>query len=467
MTVPLSDLPQKSPSKKKLYLKTYGCQSNVYDSDRMVDILKPFGYEAVETPEGADIVILNTCHIREKAEEKVFSDLGRLRAFKEQKATHGERMLIGVAGCVAQGIGAGIIRRAPFVDMVFGPQTYHMLPQMLAQATREGVAEKKGPGRGIVLLDFPEESKFDYFPEEVQSRGPSSLLAIQEGCDKFCTYCVVPYTRGAEFSRPVLQILEEARRLVQQGTRELTLLGQNVNAYHGVGPEGEEWSLAQILRHLAFELESSGLKRLRYTTSYPREIMDDLIQLHGDLPLLMPFLHLPVQSGSDKILKDMNRKHTAQFYKDLIQKFRDVNSDLAFSSDFIVGFPGETDQDFQETLDLIQEVTFAQAYSFKYSPRPGTPAAGRLDQISDTVKRQRLDVLQTLLNQQQLAFNQGTVGKICEILIDRPGNKPGQWIGRSPYMQSVHVVAPSLSIGMMVPVEIEEGLANSLRGRLL
>jgi tRNA-2-methylthio-N6-dimethylallyladenosine synthase len=433
----------------------------------MVDILKPLGYSRAHQLEEADLVILNTCHIREKAEEKLFSDLGRLRLIQAERQMKGRPMMIGVAGCVAQGAGAEILRRAPHVSLVFGPQTYHMLPQMLAQAARQQDPENRGPGRGIVMLDFPAESKFDFFPEENEPRGPVGFLAIQEGCDKFCTYCVVPYTRGAEFSRPVAQILGEARRMIVQGTQELILLGQNVNGYHGSW-EGEEGtcSLAQLLNHLAVHLAPLGLRRLRYTTSYPRDVTDDLIKVHGTLPLLMPFLHLPVQSGSDKILKEMNRKHTRDFYCRLIEKFRTAQPDLAFSSDFIVGFPGETDDDFHQTLQLIRELGFAQAYSFKYSPRPGTPAGNRGDQIPEQVKAERLHILQTLLSEQQLAFNQSKVGQTCDILIERPGTKPGQWIGRSPYMQSVHVVDPSLKVGDSVSVTLHAAHERSLKGVL-
>ena len=474
-----------SPTLKTLYIKTYGCQSNVYDSDRMADLLKPLGYRRGEVLEEADLVLVNTCHIREKAEEKLFSDLGRLRIAQDARRTQGKTMTIGVAGCVAQGAGAEILKRAPHVSLVFGPQTAHMLPQMLAQVARQEAHAQttaqgqpperpsSGAGRGIVMLDFPVESKFDFFPEENDPRGPVGLLAIQEGCDKFCTYCVVPYTRGAEFSRPVSQILTEATRMVNQGTQELILLGQNVNAYHGTWAMGagdttqkQEATLAQLLEHLASHLEPLGLRRLRYTTSYPREVTDCLIDAHGTLGLLMPFLHLPVQSGSDKVLREMNRKHTADFYLRLVEKFRRARPDLALSSDFIVGFPGETADDFQQTLTLIKEVGFSQAYSFKYSPRPGTPAAGRLDQVPESVKEERLALIQELLGQQQRAFNETTVGQVCHILIERPGSRPGQWIGRSPYMQSVHVMAPHLKLGDYVPVVLKAAHARSLQGEL-
>ena len=454
---------------KKVYIKTYGCQSNAYDSDRMMDVVSALGYQATETPEDADLAILNTCHIREKAEDKVFSDLGRLNLHKRKRLDGGQDMLIGVAGCVAQGAGSEILRRAPYVDLVFGPQTYHRLPQMLAQAQRErdrkSEPQKKGPGRGILHLDFPVESKFDFLPEEHAPRGPSAFVAIQEGCDKFCTYCVVPYTRGIEFSRPVPQILKEAERLVRQGSQELTLLGQNVNAYHGEDG-GEERALGHLIRRIADCLEPLGLKRLRYTTSYPRDVADDLIEAHRDVSVLMPFLHLPVQSGSDGILKAMNRKHTVDFYLRCLERFQEARPDIVFSSDFIVGFPGETDADFDATLHLVERVGFAQAYSFKYSPRPGTPAAHAPHQIPEDIKNDRLQALQALINKKQLAFNEACVGQRMEILLERPGSKPEQWIGRSPWMQSVHITAPELRLGDWATVTIEAGLGNSLRGHL-
>ncbi len=444
--------------KKKLFIKTYGCQMNVYDSGRMADVLAPLGYEPVDAPEGADMVILNTCHIREKAAEKVYSELGRIRTLQKDKATEGGRMVVAVAGCVAQAEGAEIMLRAPHVDMVFGPQTYHQLPEMVTRAVR-------GTG-GVVNIDFPVESKFDLMPEETaKPNGPSAFLSVQEGCDKFCTFCVVPYTRGAEFSRPVGQVLAEARRLADLGAVELTLLGQNVNAYHGEAPDDSTWGLGRLLRALA---EVPGVKRLRYTTSHPRDMDDDLIAAHGELPALMPFIHLPVQSGSDRILAAMNRKHTADDYRRIIDRLRAARPDLALSSDFIVGFPGESDQDFADTLRLVTDVGFAQAYSFKYSARPGTPAAG-MDgrQVPEDMKDSRLQALQQLLNAQQVAFNEGLVGTVQPILFDRVGKKPGQLLGRSPFMQSVHAIAPSRLLGQVVDVRITGAHANSLGGEVV
>lgn len=444
--------------KKKLFIKTYGCQMNVYDSGRMADVLAPLGYEPVDAPDGADMVILNTCHIREKAAEKVYSELGRIRTLQREKATEGGRMVVAVAGCVAQAEGAEIMVRAPHVDMVFGPQTYHQLPEMVTRAVR-------GTG-GVVNIDFPVESKFDLMPEETaKPNGPSAFLSVQEGCDKFCTFCVVPYTRGAEFSRPVAQVLNEARRLADLGAVELTLLGQNVNAYHGEAPDGSIWGLGRLLRALA---EVPGVRRLRYTTSHPRDMDDDLVAAHGELPALMPFIHLPVQSGSDRILAAMNRKHTGDEYRRVIDRLRAARPDLALSSDFIVGFPGESDQDFADTLRLVTDVGFAQAYSFKYSARPGTPAAsmdGR--QVPEEVKDERLQALQQLLNAQQVAFNEGLVGTVQPVLFDRVGKKPGQLLGRSPFMQSVHAIAPSRLLGQVVDVRVTGAHANSLAGEVV
>lgn len=438
---------------KKFHIKTYGCQMNVYDSTRMEDVVTPLGYIASDTPEDAELVILNTCHIREKAEEKVYSDLGRLRREKERLAREGRRMLIAVGGCVGQAEGAEIIRRAPFVDMVFGPQSYQKLPEMIARAANE-------PG-GVVELEFPAEPKFDALPEVSQPQGVSAFLSVQEGCDKFCTFCVVPYTRGAEYSRDAEAVLREAERLVAGGAVEVTLLGQNVNAYHGSGPDGADWSLARLISRLA---KISGLERIRYTTSHPRDMSDDLILAHGQEEKLMPYLHLPVQSGSDAVLKRMNRKHSAEHYIDLMHRLRDVRPDLAFSSDFIVGFPGESDADFEATLRLVETVGYAQAYSFKYSARPGTPAANDEDQIPETVKNERLQALQALLSRQQAAFNQASVGKRMHVLLDRQGKLPGQWLGKSPYMQSVHVEQAGHLQGALVEVEILAAFPNSLSG---
>ncbi len=446
--------------KKKLFIKTYGCQMNVYDSGRMADVLAPLGYEPTETPDGADMIILNTCHIREKAAEKVYSELGRLRPLQKAKAADGGRMIVAVAGCVAQAEGAEIMMRAPHVDMVFGPQTYHQLPEMVTRAIR-------GTG-GVVNTDFPAESKFDLLPEETaQPSGPSVFLSVQEGCDKFCTFCVVPYTRGAEFSRPVAQVLAEARRLTAGGAREITLLGQNVNAYHGEGPDGRDWGLGRLIRALA---EIDGVERIRYTTSHPRDMLgwegdDDLISAHGEVPQLMPFVHLPVQSGSDPILAAMNRKHTADDYRRIVDRMRAARPDLALSSDFIVGFPGERDEDFAATLRLVNDIGFAQAYSFKYSARPGTPAASMDDrQVPEAVKDDRLQTLQQLLNAQQVAFNERAVGTVQPVLFDRPGKRKGQLLGRGPWMQSVHAEAAERLMGKVVPVRILDAHANSLSG---
>jgi tRNA-2-methylthio-N6-dimethylallyladenosine synthase len=374
---------------KKLFIKTYGCQMNVYDSARMADVLAPLGYRPARTPRGADLVILNTCHIREKAAEKVFSELGRLKRFKTEMETAGRRMLIAVAGCVGQAEGDEVLRRAPQVDIVLGPQTYHRLPEMVARAQRAT------PDGGVLETDFPVQSKFDHLPEDAAPQGPAAFLSVQEGCDKFCTFCVVPYTRGAEFSRPVSEVVAEAERMVASGAVEITLLGQNVNAYHGKAPRSRGvYGLGRLIRRLA---EIDGLERLRYTTSHPRDMDDELIAAHGDLDALMPYLHLPIQSGSDRILEAMNRRHSADAYRRVVDRLRAVRPDLALSSDFIVGYPGETDRDFAETLRLVTDVGFAQAYSFKYSPRPGTPAAAAGGQVPDAVKAERLAMLQTLL----------------------------------------------------------------------
>ncbi|HMA13472.1 MAG TPA: tRNA (N6-isopentenyl adenosine(37)-C2)-methylthiotransferase MiaB [Kiloniellaceae bacterium] len=456
-------------TKKRLFIKTYGCQMNVYDSSRMADVLAPFGYEAVDSPRGADMVILNTCHIREKASEKVFSELGRLRALKQERHEAGGGMLLAVAGCVAQAEGEEILRRAPQVDMVFGPQTYHRLPELIARAAR-AAAEGEGGGRGVLDIDFPPESKFDHLPEEAAEPGPAAFLSVQEGCDKFCSFCVVPYTRGAEYSRPVEAVLSEARRLAAAGVREITLLGQNVNAYHGEAPGsagGGSWGLGRLIRALA---EIDGLDRLRYTTSHPLDMDADLIAAHGEVDKLMPYLHLPVQSGSDRILAAMNRRHTAAEYLAIVDRLRRARPGIALSSDFIVGFPGETDGDFAETLRLVTTVGFAQAYSFKYSARPGTPAAAEAGQVPEAVKAERLAGLQQLLGAQSQAFNATCVGRSLPVLLERPGRKAGQLIGRSPYMQSVHVAVPTgaqdLLTGQLVDVTIESAHQNSLTGRL-
>lgn len=442
---------------KKLFIKTWGCQMNVYDSARMADVLAPLGYQPVDEPDGADMVILNTCHIREKAAEKVFSELGRLRQMKDRKAEAEDgRMILAVAGCVAQAEGEEIVARAPFVDMVFGPQTYHTLPEMVAKASRAA---------GSVLnTDFPAESKFDFLPEEAGSQGVSAFLAVQEGCDKFCTFCVVPYTRGAEFSRPADRILAEAKRLVAGGTREINLLGQNVNAWHGDGPDGTTWGLGRLIRQLA---EIDGLERIRYTTSHPRDMADDLIRAHAEVPQLMPYLHLPVQAGSDRILAAMNRKHTADDYRRLVDRLRMAKPDLAMSGDFIVGFPGESDADFAATLKLVTEIGYAQAYSFKYSPRPGTPASVDGAQVPEEVKESRLAALHQLLNAQQVAFNHSFIGRSVPVLFDRVGRRDGQLLGRSPWMQSLHAEANERLLGRIVEVRVDAALANSLAGTVV
>jgi tRNA-2-methylthio-N6-dimethylallyladenosine synthase len=439
---------------KRLFIKTYGCQMNVYDSARMADLMTPLGYSSAAAVEDADLVILNTCHIREKAAEKVFSELGTIRRQKQARTRQGGRMLIAVAGCVAQAEGAEILRRAPFVDLVFGPQTYHRLPEMVARA--EGAA-----GAGILDTSFPVESKFDHLPESAAEPGGSAFLTVQEGCDKFCTFCVVPYTRGAEYSRPAAEIIEEARRLAAAGAREITLLGQNVNAYHGAAPEGGEWGLGDLIRALA---RVPGLARLRYTTSHPRDVDDGLIAAHRDVSELMPFLHLPVQSGSDRVLTAMNRRHGADQYRRTVERLRAARPDLALSSDFIVGFPGESDVDFEATLGLVREIGFAQAFSFKYSPRPGTPAATASDQTPDSVKTERLAALQELLSDQQRAFNDSCVGRVLPVLFEKPGRHPGQLVGRSPYLQSVHAELREDRIGDIIAVRIEAAQPNSLAG---
>ncbi len=431
---------------KKLFVKTYGCQMNVYDSERMVSALGSAGYEQVDTADDADMILLNTCHIREKAAEKIYSELGRYRPLKNAKPD----LKIGVAGCVAQAEGEEIIRRQPMVDLVVGPQSYHRLPDMVA---------KTGNGVGLVDTDFPEEDKFDHLPKAPKSkRGPSAFLTVQEGCDKFCAFCVVPYTRGAEVSRPAQKIIEEAIDLTERGVRDITLLGQNVNAYHGPGPDGEDWTLARLIRELA---KIDDLWRIRFTTSHPNDMDDDLIAAHGDLDKLMPYLHLPVQSGSDKILKAMNRKHTAASYLKVLERIRAARPDIALSGDFIVGFPEETEEDFQATLDLCEQVKYAQAYSFKYSTRPGTPAADR-PQVDEDVKTERLARLQALLAKHQREFLQNLIGKTIPVLLERPGRLDGQLVGRSEYLWPVHVMADAGLTGQIVDVRIQGADTNSL-----
>lgn len=461
---------------KKLFIKTYGCQMNVYDSNRMADVLKPHGYVSSENPDDADLVILNTCHIREKAAEKVYSEIGRLRQTKEAKASEGKDMFIAVAGCVAQAEGPEMMRRAPAIDMVLGPQTYHRLPDMLKSAQEQRDAGRRSSR--VLDTDFPVETKFDHLPEESAYKGPAAFLTVQEGCDKFCTFCVVPYTRGAEYSRSVEDIVTEAKRLVANGVVEITLLGQNVNAYHGALKSGGTASLGALIQELA---NVDGLGRIRYTTSHPRDMDDELINAHRDIPECMPYLHLPVQSGSNAMLEAMNRKHTREHYFDIIDRLRAAKPDLALSSDFIVGFPGETDQDFEDTMDLVRRVKYASAYSFKYSPRPGTPASVLDTQVDEAVKSERLAALQALINEHQLEFNTNSIGQTMDVLLERRGKFENQLIGRSPYLQSVHVDTTNAQntldgagnntytdfMGKLVRVKVTEAGPNSLKGEIV
>jgi tRNA-2-methylthio-N6-dimethylallyladenosine synthase len=439
---------------RRVFVKTYGCQMNVYDSARMIDLLVPHGFLAAETAQDADLVILNTCHIREKAAEKVYSELGTIRRLKAAKAGRGGRMIVAVAGCVAQAEGAEIMRRAPCVDLVIGPQSYHRLPELIARALQES-------GTGVLDTSFPVEAKFDYLPEAAAPQGVTAFLTVQEGCDKFCSFCVVPYTRGAEYSRPVAQILAEARNFVRGGVREITLLGQNVNAYHGEGPDGKEWRLGALIRDLA---ELPDLERIRYTTSHPRDVDDELIAAHREVPKLMPFLHLPAQSGSDRILALMNRRHTARDFRVIVERLRSARPDLALSTDLIVGHPGESEADFQATLDFVEEIRFAQAFSFKYSPRPGTPAASASGQVPEEAKSERLAALQQLLAKQQREFNEASVGRVLPVLLEKPGRHTGQLVGRSPYLQSVHVKAAAELVGQIIPALISGASVSSLSG---
>ena len=446
-----------TPGARKVFVRTYGCQMNVYDSERMIGLLRPLGYGLAETPEDADLVILNTCDIREKAAEKVYSELGRLKKIKTERAQMGRETRIAVAGCVAQAEGAEIRARAPVVDMTFGPQAYHRLPEMLARAARES--------GDILETDFAVDEKFDRLGEARAPSGPTAFLTVQEGCDKFCTFCVVPYTRGAEVSRGVDDITAEARALVAKGVREITLLGQNVNAWSGAAPSGAQsdapWGLGQLCRHLAL---IDGLERIRFTTSHPRDMDDGLIDALGEEEKLMPYLHLPVQSGSDKILKAMNRGHTRDDYLRLIERIRAARPDIAISGDFIVGFPGETDADFDETLALVDAVGHASAFSFKYSRRPGTPGAAMPGQVDEATKDARLQRLQTLLVGQQQAFNEAQIGRVLPVLLEKLGRRDGQLIGRSPYLQSVHLNASADLIGEVIPVRIIGVTPNALSG---
>ena len=448
------------PATKKVHVKTFGCQMNVYDSERMTEALAQLGYSETSKLEDADVVILNTCHIREKAAEKVYADLGRIRDVKESRRASGKDTIITVAGCVAQAEGAEIARRMPSVDLVVGPQSYHRLPELLFRTKTES--------RRIVETQFPEEDKFSGLPERTipvaagnKAPAVSAFLTVQEGCDKFCTFCVVPYTRGMEYSRPVAALEAEARRLVVRGVAEITLLGQNVNGYHGEGLDGQPWTLAQLIRHLA---GIDGLERIRYTTSHPKDMTDDLIAAHAHEAKLMPFLHLAVQSGSDRILAAMNRKHTAKEYLDLIERVRASRSDIAISTDLIVGFPGETDRDFEATLDVVRQAGCAHAYSFKYSPRPGTPAAKMDGQIPEKIKAERLTRLQEQLEGQMTAFNARAVGRTMPVLFERTGKTAGQLVGRSPYLQTVQIAGAASSIGQILPVEITAAGPRSLSG---
>jgi tRNA-2-methylthio-N6-dimethylallyladenosine synthase len=439
---------------KKLFVKTYGCQMNAYDSAKMADLLAPLGYAQTDSADGADMVILNTCHIREKAAEKVYSELGRLRTMKAQKAKAGEQMLLAVAGCVAQAEGEEIVARQPAVDLVVGPQSYHRLPEMIARAAREN---------GHVLeTDFPALEKFDSLPAPAQS-GISAFLTVQEGCDKFCTFCVVPYTRGSEQSRGPQAILREARQLAEKGAREIVLLGQNVNAYDGPSSDNKRWSLAKLCDAIA---EIEGIARIRYTTSHPRDMGDDLIAAHGDNPKLMPYLHLPVQSGSDAVLEAMNRQHTADDYRRLIERIRKARPDIALTSDFIVGFPGESDADFDATLRLIGDIGYATAFSFKYSKRPGTPASTMRKQVAEDVKAARLDALQKLLLKQQYGFDDSQIGRKVPVLFEKRARGQNQLMGRTPYLQPVHVHGDGSLLGRVAEVKIEKRTANSLHGVL-
>jgi tRNA-2-methylthio-N6-dimethylallyladenosine synthase len=459
MNTPQTSKPHPAIPAKKVFIKTYGCQMNVYDSTRMADALAPYGYEPAADVEGADLVLINTCHIREKASEKVFSEIGRLKEVRDARRAAGHDLMIGVAGCVAQAEGEEIIRRAPAVDLVFGPQSYHRLPALIARAHN---------GAQIVDTEFPAEDKFEHLPAPKKdvtiSRGLTAFLTVQEGCDKFCSFCVVPYTRGAEVSRPVAQVLAEARNLAEAGVREITLLGQNVNAYHGMTENGETLGLGQLLHQLA---EIDGLERLRYTTSHPRDMDDDLIAAHRDLDKLMPYLHLPVQSGSDRILKAMNRRHTRADYLRTIARIKAARPDMAMSGDFIVGFPGETDADFDETLSLVREVGYASAYTFKYSIRPGTPGADMPGQIPESVKTERLAALNEQITTQMREFGKAVVGRTLEVLIDKKGRMPGQIGGRSPYLQAVHMDGPERLIGTVQPVLIVAGGNNSIEGKIV
>lgn len=437
---------------KKLFIKTYGCQMNVYDSERMAELLGAEGYTETKTPDDADMILLNTCHIREKAAEKIYSELGRYKVLKAEKPD----LKIGVAGCVAQAEGAEIMRRQPMVDLVVGPQSYHRLAALEA---------KTRLGEKAIDTDFPEEDKFAHLKSRPKSkRGPSAFLTVQEGCDKFCAFCVVPYTRGAEISRPADRVLSEARNLVERGVREITLLGQNVNAYHGSGVGSDDsWTLAKLIWALN---DVDGLERIRFTTSHPNDMTDELIDAHGECPKLMPYLHLPVQSGSDKILKRMNRSHTAESYRKVVERLRDARPDILLSGDFIVGFPEETEEDFQATMDLIKDVRYGQAYSFKYSTRPGTPAAERA-QLEEEVKSERLQRLQALISDQQKHIQASMVGRKVQVLFEKPGRFEDQMVGKSEYLHAVHVTGSQAKVGDIATVKISSSATNSLAGLIV
>ena len=444
---------------RRLFIKSFGCQMNVYDSNRMADAMARDGYVETATPENADLIVLNTCHIRERAAEKVYSELGRIREIKTAAKQEGREILIAVAGCVAQAEGAEIVRRAPVVDLVIGSQNIHRLPEFVS---------KVRPGKAIVDTEFPVEDKFDHLAAPtkatMRSRGLTAFVTVQEGCDKFCTFCVVPYTRGSEVSRPAVKVVEEVERLADAGIREATLIGQNVNAYHGVGPDGRSWSLARLFERLS---EVPDIYRLRYMTSHPCDMTDDLFAAHRDLPKLMPFVHLPVQSGSDRVLRAMNRRHGRQEYLDIVSRLRDVRPDIALSTDFIVGFPGETEEDFEDTLDLVRKVNFASTYFFKYSARPGTGAAEMADQIPEPIKDERLARLKHLVETQRHDFNESMKDRSLDVLFEKPGRLPGQIAGRSPYLQPVQVMGPMDLIGTVVPVQVLRAGTNSLFGELI
>ena len=440
---------------KKIYIKSYGCQMNVYDSERMYELMKPHGYKISQNYEESDLIILNTCHIREKAAEKIYSELGRIAPFKKASNIKGKQLNIVVAGCVAQAEGKEIIRRQPIVDIVVGPQTYHRLPEILNRLSNKQ--------RKIVDTEFPVENKFDELKKIRINKNAVAFLSIQEGCDKFCSFCVVPYTRGAEYSRPVLDIISEAKNLIQQGAKEICLLGQNVNAYHGLY-KNRSMSLSELIMEIA---NLSGVKRIRYMTSHPADMSEDLIVAHGKVDILLPYLHLPVQSGDNNVLEFMNRKYTVESYIKIINKLRNVRQDMAFSSDFIVGFPGETKDAFNNTLNLVKEVNYCQAYSFKYSRRPGTPGSVLKGQVAENIKDERLSELQNILNEQQLSFNNRFIGKSFDVLLERTGKKDNQLVGKSPYMQAVHVKTKNYKIGDIVKINILRADKNSLEGKCI